>query len=74
MRPQRNTERILTNAGVERLVEKERALGADIALRSRRSLFADHERRRDGGRRRVLRHGVSARQARRTRSRLAWPD
>ncbi|MDO9431711.1 MAG: nitronate monooxygenase family protein, partial [Phenylobacterium sp.] len=36
MRPLRNTERVLVNAGVERLVEKERALGdkvtfADIA-------------------------------------------
>jgi nitronate monooxygenase len=30
MRPLRNTERVLTNAGVERLLEKERALGADI--------------------------------------------
>src|SRR3546814_17449572 len=36
MRPLRNTERVLANAGVERLLEKERALGdaigfADIA-------------------------------------------
>ena len=30
MRPLRNTERVLTNAGVERLLEKERELGADI--------------------------------------------
>jgi len=30
MRPLRNTERVLTNAGVERLLEKERALGANI--------------------------------------------
>jgi nitronate monooxygenase len=30
MRPLRNTERVLTNAGVERLLEKERALGKDI--------------------------------------------
>ena len=30
MRPLRNTERVLTNAAVERLLEKERALGADI--------------------------------------------
>ena len=30
MRPLRNTERVLTNAGVERLLEKERALGADL--------------------------------------------
>jgi nitronate monooxygenase len=30
MRPLRNTERVLTNAGVERLLEKERTLGANI--------------------------------------------
>jgi len=30
MRPLRNTERVLTNAGVERLLEKERTLGATI--------------------------------------------
>lgn len=30
MRPLRNTERVLTNVAVERLLEKERALGADI--------------------------------------------
>jgi NAD(P)H-dependent flavin oxidoreductase YrpB (nitropropane dioxygenase family) len=30
MRPLRNTERVLTNAGVERLLEKERTLGADL--------------------------------------------
>jgi len=30
MRPLRNTERVLTNAAVERLLEKERRLGADI--------------------------------------------
>jgi len=30
MRPLRNTERVLVNAGVERLLEKERALGANI--------------------------------------------
>ncbi len=30
MRPLRNTERVLTNAAVERLLEKERKLGADI--------------------------------------------
>jgi nitronate monooxygenase len=30
MRPLRNTERVLNNAGVERLLEKERALGANI--------------------------------------------
>jgi len=30
MRPLRNTERVLTNAAVERLLEKERRLGPDI--------------------------------------------
>jgi NAD(P)H-dependent flavin oxidoreductase YrpB (nitropropane dioxygenase family) len=30
MRPLRNTERVLTNAGVERLLEKERTMGADL--------------------------------------------
>jgi nitronate monooxygenase len=30
MRSLRNTERVLTNAGVERLLEKEKALGADL--------------------------------------------
>jgi NADH:quinone reductase (non-electrogenic) len=30
MRPLRNTERVLTNAAVERLIEKEKALGANI--------------------------------------------
>ena len=30
MRPLRNTERVLINAGVDRLLEKEKALGADI--------------------------------------------
>jgi nitronate monooxygenase len=32
MRPLRNTERVLANAGVERLLEKERALGAAITF------------------------------------------
>lgn len=32
MRPLRNTERVLTNAGVERLIEKEKALGAAITF------------------------------------------
>lgn len=32
MRPLRNTERVLTNVAVERLIEKERALGADISF------------------------------------------
>ncbi len=30
MRPLRNTERVMTNAAVERLLEKEKALGADL--------------------------------------------
>ena len=30
MRPLRNTERVMTNAGVEHLLEKERELGSDI--------------------------------------------
>ncbi len=30
MRPLRNTERVLTNSGVERLLEKEKVLGADL--------------------------------------------
>ena len=30
MRPIRNTERVLNNAGVERLIEKEKALGANL--------------------------------------------
>ena len=33
MRPLRNTERVLANAGVERLLEKERKLGAEIDVR-----------------------------------------
>jgi nitronate monooxygenase len=32
MRPLRNTERVLTNAAVERLLEKERTLGRDITF------------------------------------------
>ncbi len=32
MRPLRNTERVLVNAGVERLLDKERRLGADITF------------------------------------------
>ena len=32
MRPLRNTERVLNNAAVERLLEKERALGADLTF------------------------------------------
>ena len=33
MRPLRNTERVLTNAAVERLLEKERRLGAELRFR-----------------------------------------
>jgi nitronate monooxygenase len=32
MRPLRNTERVLKNAAVDRLLEKERALGANLAF------------------------------------------
>jgi len=32
MRPLRNTERVLNNAAVQRLLEKERRLGADIGF------------------------------------------
>ncbi len=32
MRPLRNTERVMTNAAVERLLEKERALGAELTF------------------------------------------
>jgi NAD(P)H-dependent flavin oxidoreductase YrpB (nitropropane dioxygenase family) len=32
MRPLRNTERVLTNTGVERLLEKEKALGASVTF------------------------------------------
>jgi nitronate monooxygenase len=32
MRPLRNTERVLTNAAVERVLEKERELGSEIAF------------------------------------------
>ena len=32
MRPLRNTERVLTNAGVERLLERERALGSGVTF------------------------------------------
>ncbi|MNV79238.1 Nitronate monooxygenase [compost metagenome] len=33
MRPLRNTERVMVNAGVERLLEKERTLGAAITFK-----------------------------------------
>ena len=36
MRPLRNTERVLTNAGVERLLQKERDLGAAISFERHR--------------------------------------
>ena len=62
MRPLRNTERVLKNAAVERLLEKEKALGAEHQVRGhlrrgRRRLSEDHEGRRDGRRRLVVRHG-----------------
>ena len=61
MRPLRNTERVLTNAAVERLLEKERA-GDQYHLRrhrarGRRGLSARHEERRDGCRCLVVRLG-----------------
>ena len=62
MRPLRNTERVLKNAAVERLLEKEKALGADDQVRGhpargRRRLPAHHAAGRDGRRRLVVRHG-----------------
>jgi NAD(P)H-dependent flavin oxidoreductase YrpB (nitropropane dioxygenase family) len=51
MRPLRNTERVLKNAAVDRLLEKEKALGAEPQVRGhhrrgRRRLSEDHEGRR----------------------------
>ncbi|MCZ4551465.1 NAD(P)H-dependent flavin oxidoreductase [Gordonia rubripertincta] len=40
MRPLRNTERVLNNAAVERLLEKERTLGADITFEDIRAEVA----------------------------------
>ena len=40
MRPLRNTERVLTNAAAERLLEKEKRLGADIKFEDIRSEVA----------------------------------
>jgi NADH:quinone reductase (non-electrogenic) len=51
MRSLRNTERVLNNAAVERIIEKEKRLGQDLQL------SADHERRRYGNRCLVLRYG-----------------
>ena len=65
MRPLRNTERVLANAAVDRVLEKERALGsaltfADIAERARRRLPAHHAAGRDGCRCLVMRDGGRA--------------
>ncbi len=62
MRPLRNTERVLVNAGVENLLAKERELGAaikfeDIIAEVAGRLSEDHAGRRDGRRGLVLRHG-----------------
>ena len=62
MRPLRNTERVLKNAAVDRLLENEREKGASTHLRrhprrSRRRLSADHDGGRHGRGRLELRHG-----------------
>jgi NAD(P)H-dependent flavin oxidoreductase YrpB (nitropropane dioxygenase family) len=61
MRPLRNTERVLRNAAVERLLEKERAgRGPQVRGHHRRGgrrLPAHHAGGRHGGRRLELRHG-----------------
>ena len=62
MRPLRNTERVLKNAAVERLLEKERTLGAAIKFEDIVGEVAGvypriMQRGRDGCRRLVVRHG-----------------
>ena len=62
MRPLRNTERVLRNAAVDVLLQKERELGAEPEVRGHhraggRRVPEDHARRHDGRRRLVLRHG-----------------
>ena len=63
MRPLRNTERVLKNAAVERLLEKEKRAGRrrsssrTSSPEVARRLSAHHEGRRDGRRRLVVRHG-----------------
>ena len=62
MRPLRNTERVLKNPAVERLLEKEAALGANIKFEDIAEEVAgvypkDNENRRYGCRRLVMRHG-----------------
>jgi NAD(P)H-dependent flavin oxidoreductase YrpB (nitropropane dioxygenase family) len=62
MRALRNTERVLTNPAVERLLEKEKRKGAKPQVRghhrgSRGRLSEDHAGRRHGCRRLELRHG-----------------
>jgi NAD(P)H-dependent flavin oxidoreductase YrpB (nitropropane dioxygenase family) len=65
MRPLRNTERVLRNAAVDRLLEKERSPGRQPQVRGHhrrggRRLPQDHDRRHDGSRRLVVRHGGRA--------------
>ena len=62
MRAMRNTERVLKNAAVDRLLEIEREKGAKLQdrrhpRRGRGRLSEGHDRRRDGCRRLELRHG-----------------
>ena len=62
MRPLRNTERVLNNAGVAKIVEKEKQLGAGHQVRGhpqrgRGRLSEDHEGWRHGRGRLELRHG-----------------
>ena len=65
MRPLRNTERVLSNAAVDALLEKEKHARRGHQVRGHhrgggRRLPEDHEGRRDGRRRLVLRHGRRA--------------
>ncbi len=75
MRALRNTERVLNNAGVERLLEIEREKGRSAQDRGhprsgRRRLSQGDDRRRHGSRRLELRHGGGAdpRHSRRSRN------
>ena len=52
MRPLRNTERVLTNAAVEKILEIEKAKGANTTIEDVRHLVAGSENRR------VLQEGV----------------
>jgi NAD(P)H-dependent flavin oxidoreductase YrpB (nitropropane dioxygenase family) len=65
MRPLRNTERVLRNAAVDRLLEKEKALGANLKFEDIIEEVAGvypkiMHRRHDGSRRLVVRHGGRA--------------